>query len=383
MRAVIFPSDPIKAYLEKGEVVERYFNPCEIFDDIDIVSLSDSDSDARSAGKLCGRANVRIHPVGRASVAGAILPGAYLKKALKAVDVARADVVIAHNSNLVGYVASLLAKRIGSPLIVHMHSNPDKDIRAHLKWQDLSKNAFWAYSGAVLEKRCLTRAAKVICAYRFIEDYAISKGVEKSRIEVVYHRIDNDRFRRTRPICVSGSGAFKILCVGRIFERKNPENIIRAIEGLNAELTLIGSGSYLDRMVDLAESLGLGPKVRFLKSVPNQDIHKYYHEADVFACVNDYGGVSKPVMEAMASSLPLVMKSPLWEKEPELVSGIAVVTDGSEEGFREAFRSLTNEPEKMESLGRLGLNRLSAITGASMEKKEADIILSVIRENRA
>lgn len=31
MKLCVFPNDPIKAYLEKGEIKERYFNPKNLF----------------------------------------------------------------------------------------------------------------------------------------------------------------------------------------------------------------------------------------------------------------------------------------------------------------------------------------------------------------
>jgi glycosyltransferase involved in cell wall biosynthesis len=101
--------------------------------------------------------------------------------------------------------------------------------------------------------------------------------------------------------------------------------------------------------------------------------------ADLFACVNDYGGVSKPVMEAMASSLPIVTKRPLWEDAPELIEDIAMVTDGSPEGFEKAFLELSNDREKMDRLGRMAFERVSAISGTAMEDKEAGVIMSVVK----
>ena len=34
MRVLIFPNDPLAAYLKKGELKDRYFNPNNIFDEV-------------------------------------------------------------------------------------------------------------------------------------------------------------------------------------------------------------------------------------------------------------------------------------------------------------------------------------------------------------
>jgi glycosyltransferase involved in cell wall biosynthesis len=383
MRAIIIPNDPIKEYLKKGEVVARYFNPNNIFSEIDIISPGDSDVTPGEAKDIAGTARLGIYPSGKVSVANILFLGKYLERIEDSVKPSGADVIIAHNAHIGGFIGAVLSRKHRIPLIIHLHTNLDKDVRAHLKWSDPAKKLFWLYSSIFFEKPALGNASKVIAAYKFAADYALSRGVRPDKVEEVYHRIDVERFRKERS-ADSGSNAspLKILCVGRVFERKNPENIIRAIRNLRASLVIIGDGPFLEKMIRLSRDIGVSDKVDFVTSVQNSAIDRYYKEADIFACVNDYGGVSKPVMEAMASSLPIVTKKPMWEEKPELVGDIALVTDGSPEGFENAFRCLSKDRDNMSRLGRLAFERVSAISGDAMEKKEADVIISVIKEGR-
>lgn len=39
MKLCIFPNDPIKAYYQKGEIKERYFNPDNCFNEIHVISF--------------------------------------------------------------------------------------------------------------------------------------------------------------------------------------------------------------------------------------------------------------------------------------------------------------------------------------------------------
>ena len=41
----VFPNDPLKVYYEKGEIKPKYFNPKNLFDEIHVISLFNSDID--------------------------------------------------------------------------------------------------------------------------------------------------------------------------------------------------------------------------------------------------------------------------------------------------------------------------------------------------
>lgn len=381
MHAIIFPNDPIKAYVDKGEIIKRYFNPKNIFSEISIISLDDSDVNPESASLLFGSTNTKIFPIGKISLKKILFYNSYIAKITKVIKIEDIDIIIAHNSTFSGFLAVKLGQIFKIPVAIFLHINPDKDIRAHLKFFNIKRKLFWIYSSYVLENYTLKHASKIICAYNFITDYLISRGVSQDRIEVIYHRININQFKREEPFLLPSDGEdLKVLCVGRIFERKNPENIIRAVKNLRVKLTLIGNGPYLQKMIRLSKKIGVKDKVNFIKSVPNVNIDRYFKEAHVFACVNDFGGVSKPVMEAMASSLPVVMKRPIWEKSPELIGDAAILTDGSTKGFEVALNKLSNNKEEIIKLGKLGFERVKTVPDEYIEQKEADIIMSCIKK---
>lgn len=383
MRAIIIPNDPLKAYVKKGEIVPRYFNPGDIFDRIDFVTPDDLDVSPDEVGGIAGRAQTSIYAAGRLSAKNVILHEKYIERIEDAINPAGADVIIAHNAHMAGYVGARLGRKYDIPVIIHLHTNLDKDVRGYLGWGKPSKKIFWLYSSLVLESYALKNASKIIAAYKFAAEYALDRGVAKDKVEVVYHRINVEKFKVNRDPAAIGNGTdLRILCVGRIFDRKDPENIIRAVGRMRAKLTIIGDGPYLEKVMAVSRDIGIDDRVDFVRSVRNESIDRYYKEADIFASVNDYGGVSKPVMEAMASSLPIVIKKPSWEEAPELVEDVAVVTDGTAGGFEKAFSGLSKDRERMISLGRQAFERVSEISGDVMEDKEAGITMSIARAKR-
>lgn len=383
MRVLVIPNDPIKAYLKKGELIRGYFNPDNIFSHVDILSLDDTDLSADNAGHIAGGAELRILPSGKVSFKDMVFPGGYVKKMIKAVGPFAPDMVIAHNAHLGGYLATYLGEMYKIPVVIYLHTNLDKDVRAHIGWSSPIRKLFWSYSSMVMEPRSLKKASRVIAAYGFAALYATDRGFHKDRIDIIYHRIDIPAFKAERVKTTFKKNInLKILCVGRIFERKNPENIIRALKKVDATLTIIGDGPLYGRMEYVAQGEGVRDRVKFIKSVPNAEIGTYYRDADVFASVNDYGGVSKPVMEAMASSLPIVLKNPMWEEAPELVSDFALVCDGTSRGFASAFRELAADNGKRLELGRKAFEMACNLSGNIMEKKEAEVLSSIVRGHR-
>ena len=61
----VFPNDPLKVYYEKGEIKLRYFNPKNIFDEIHVISLFDSEIEEDKVKTVAGNASFKIHLVGK------------------------------------------------------------------------------------------------------------------------------------------------------------------------------------------------------------------------------------------------------------------------------------------------------------------------------
>lgn len=175
----------------------------------------------------------------------------------------------------------------------------------------------------------------------------------------------------------NGSG-IRILCVGRLFERKNPEYLIRAMPKINAELLVIGDGPYRKRLDKIINALKLRGKVSIIPSVPNEEIHKYYQAADIFVSVNDYGGISKVVIEAMACGLPIVVKQPLWEESPEFLQDAVMVNENSPGAFIRALNGLTASSSLRADLGNRNRKKALEIEGSIMEQREMAIYRDLI-----
>jgi glycosyltransferase involved in cell wall biosynthesis len=365
LRLLAFPSDPVSAYLRKGEIKERYFNPGDMFDQVHLVTLARQDASPKEVQALAGRAELFIHPLGRVNPLN--LP--FFCRTVRGL--AREigpDLIRAHNPWLAGTLAVQAGQGRPAPTLIYLHIDNDE--------RRLFDPSLRFRLVRPLERYSLSRADLVVCVSKFLEGYAHRHGA--GRTATIYNKVFVDQFVRPRP--QSLHSPLRILYVGRLDPQKAPEIIIRALAGpggrLTAELTIIGDGGRRRELESLAAELGLSDRVEFIPSVPNREIQRYYHRADVFAMATNYEGFCIPVLEAMASGLPVVACStpPL----PEIVGSAGLLVELSAPAFRQALGRLKQEPELALSLGAAASKRARQLDGRIMEEREVRLYREIM-----
>lgn len=116
------------------------------------------------------------------------------------------------------------------------------------------------------------------------------------------------RRARMRQENAVAADAVVVAHVGRFVPLKNHAMLLQAFAGLRSEnplfLWLVGGGELLQPMQNLAEELGIAPRVRFWGV--RHDVPEILNAADVFAFPSQYEGFGLAVVEAMAAGLPIV-----------------------------------------------------------------------------
>ena len=376
-RVCVFPNDPLEAYLVKGETKSRYFNPHNMFDEVHVISLADRDVDATAVQEIAGSAQLFVHSTGSLSLKTLLWIQSYRRKLLALMKDIKPDVIRAYNPLFAGWFAVSCARRLGIPSVVSIHGNYDKDVR-RLYWLEGRLLHFLKYSAFAFttEPYVLRHANKVICAYKFPAEYARRYGARD--VTTIYNRVDLARFT-PRLRSDTRSESLEILTVGRLDQEKNHACLIRSLAGTaGLRLRIIGDGKEYTRLRQLARRLKLEDRIEFVRAVRHQEIHREYQRADVFAIATRYGGIHIPVLEAMASGLPLVLPKPRWEDEPELASDTAIVVENKPHAFREAFLRLRDDPALRANLGTLAQQRVSPIGGSVMEERERKLYEQVL-----
>ena len=365
-RLVVVPADPLYKYVDKGEVKARYWNPCDFYDEVHILSLSKRDVKSKDVQTLVGNAKLFVHVIGRPSMATLPL---YFPKVKKLVRDIGPDVIRAHGPWHTGSLAVYAGRSLGIPSIVSIHSNRDEQRRI--------EPSFILKMVLPLENYALSRASVVLCVSDYLHGYANRHGAKQTY--TIYNKVYAERFQSERSY--ERSGSLKALSVMRLDRAKYPQCLLEAIAPLDIHLTLIGQGELEDALRRQAAQLGILDRVDFVRQVPNSEIQAYYDKADVFLMATHYEGFCIPVLEAMAAGLPIIASDtgPI----PEVLGGTGWVVNKAPSAFTEALSQLVEDGDRRAELGRAARARALKVDGPIMEKRECSIYRALLNRNRS
>jgi glycosyltransferase involved in cell wall biosynthesis len=167
----------------------------------------------------------------------------------------------------------------------------------------------------------LKRADHLIAVSEYTKQCLVEHlGIAPDKISVVYNGIDHERFR---PLIVPAAirekyglpeGRRYLIYVGSEDPRKNLVALVGALAQLrrelpNVELIKVGRAHFnqeRQRLLDLANQLGVRTAIHFLEDVPEDDLPLLYNLADLCVMPSLYEGFGFPVLEAMACGTPVV-----------------------------------------------------------------------------
>lgn len=138
-----------------------------------------------------------------------------------------------------------------------------------------------------------------------------SLGMDQNKITVHYTGVDKSRFRpvnRQEAKTAVGISGPAIITVGALIPRKGQDLVIRALTEIpDAILLVAGQGAEESSYRRLANDLKLGDRVRFLGSVPHDDLPLYICAAEVAVLPSESEGLANAWVEALACGTPLVI----------------------------------------------------------------------------
>jgi glycosyltransferase involved in cell wall biosynthesis len=348
---VIIP-DRLSDLVAKGEVTSGYYNPGNLFDDVHLVMTADDQLDPAIVRSMAGDARLSVYclPMRRgwrlAALAGQpwLLRG-WASTAVRLAERVKPALVRCHGNWWNGYLAVRIKGRLGIPFIVSLHTNPDADVRPRASgW----KAKLWTSALQNVERMVLRRADAVLPVYEAIVPYLSRMGLR--RWTVIYNAVNarggrKDDYRLHQPV--------RVLSVGRQVPGKNPEPIIQAMAQVpGARLTVVGDGELHERLVQAAAAAGVGDRVQFQRSVPNDALCRLLPESDIVVLQSDYWELSKSLLEALLAGLPAVINRRPGSPVPELSDAFVRFTDGTPDGYASAIRALITDDAGRERLGR-------------------------------
>jgi glycosyltransferase involved in cell wall biosynthesis len=133
----------------------------------------------------------------------------------------------------------------------------------------------------------------------------------KTKIYLIPQGVDVKKFRRR--VSSRNNDTFTILFVGRLTWQKGIDILYRIAKmvynryGKRIQFLLVGPISRDKRIMDVARKLLTIQNVKYVGSVPHNEIHRYYWKGDVLLLTSRYeGGVPLVMVEAWAAGLPVI-----------------------------------------------------------------------------
>jgi glycosyltransferase involved in cell wall biosynthesis len=183
--------------------------------------------------------------------------------------------------------------------------------------------------------------------------------VPKEKIHVIYQTCDENFFYDNEYTTNDNSPEKLlpdnyILYVGTVEQRKNLLALVRAIHELDKtmQVTLVVVGketSYLKEVSAYVERFGLERRVVFMKSVNNALMPLIYRKAKAFVYPSIYEGFGIPILEALASKVPVITTRGGCFPEAAGPGSVFVDPDNAEE-LADAIRLVLNDEAKRKEM---------------------------------
>ena len=273
-----------------------------------------------------------------------------------------------------------------SPDIVHCHFGPTGRLAAIMKSYNLIKGkittVFHGYdiSSYVKNKskdyyNRLFREAEILFAVNNnYKQELLNLGARPDKPMLFHIGVDIENFK-FRPREIKNGELVRLVCVGRMTEKKGHKYLIDAVKKLKElrpelkfHLDLIGDGELLQEIFHQVDKMGLEKEVTLHGSLQHEKVQTFLDDAHIFILPSvtaengDKEGIPVAIMEAMASGLPVI--STYHSGIPELVLHEKTGLLAKERNIDELTYNLIRCIEEP--------NLVKVMTGAAREKVETD-----------
>lgn len=237
-----------------------------------------------------------------------------------------------------------------------------------------------------LQKRMLLRSFKASDGVIFLS--SASKNIvnfflhKKIVNKIVYHGVESSFFQRSASYQWDEKN-IKLLYVATIKRYKNHYRIIKAMsilrergyENINVQFVGMQNKKVIKGLLQLVGALGLNDQVQFIDHVNHEQINQLYFNSSLFVFASSCESFGIPLLEAMASGLPIACSNN--EPFPEIAKDAAIYFDpGIPERIADAIEILIKDQETRDRL----IERATTLSKSYSCEKMAEDTFSFLRK---
>ncbi len=287
-----------------------------------------------------------------------------------------------------GFLAALLSRSAGKPLILSEHGIYTKERRIDLLQSDwirdnrnpLQKDgteisyyrALWIRFYETLGRICYCEANHIVSLFEGARERQIEDGAPPDRLRVIANGIDTDRFAHAgmegeespRPV---------LSLIGRVVPIKDIKSFIRMIRVLADKIPeiegwIVGPADedpdYENECRALAESLRIGDRIRFTGIM---DVRKVLPDTGILVLSSISEGLPLVILEAFAAGVPVIatdvgacrqLVCGHGEEDCAIGAAGAVVGINDPQALADAAVGLLLDPERWRAARRSAITRV-------------------------
>ena len=214
------------------------------------------------------------------------------------------DVVHGHSYHAFPLFFSRYARRKRFIVTAHYHR------RGHSMVRDFLIKLYKSFGRKIFQE-----ADKIIAVSNYEKDLLMGDfKIDGDKIVVIPSGINLGDFGNLER---KEKGHKTILCVGRLEEYKGVQHVVGALPLLDKgiRLEIVGKGSYKEKLIRLAEELGVENRIDFYQDLPREELLARYASVELFMLLSKYESFSIVVAEALAAKLPCIVANTSALKE--------------------------------------------------------------------
>ena len=287
-----------------------------------------------------------------------------------------------HKIDLLHMPANRICFFPGAPTVVTVHDIMEYlyllDKKYPLSWEKNKSIKSILYNlrhriyVALSYKYRINNAVNIITVSRYSkDDMENNLSIDSGKVKVIYHGVDEEYFEK--PSLPFDDRSHVLLLGGDSFQ-KNPETAIAAWSKVNPELRnkfplkVVGfCGSTSSPILCAIKKYGLQDEIDIKGWISQEDMVEYFHRSVLFIFPSRYEGFGFPLIQAMATGVPVISTSKT--SIPEVLGGVGFQLDPDDiNGFAESIERVLTHRSVWQKQSDTGLTRSKLFTWENSAK---------------
>jgi glycosyltransferase involved in cell wall biosynthesis len=278
----------------------------------------------------------------------------------------RPDVLHAHWVLPNGFIAAVVSRRLGIPLVVSVPGSDAQVAGKNVLFRRMARFAF-------------DQAGLLTANSESLRDAVVALGADPAKFDMIIYgtnpgalRPDHTGVAARRAELDIPDDATVLLCVGRMVYKKGFDDLIRALaqaplNECKVVAVMVGQGDQWAEWQSLGQQLGVAEKLRWVGNVPKDRISVDYNMADVLVMPSvsrPADGLNVCVLDAMSCG-KAVVASTVAGNALAVVDGITgyLVPEQAPAALAVALAALCRNPTARQQMGAAGRARIEQELG--------------------